>query len=102
MIKKIFTLLLLSVLVCGFPLSASAVNAFEAVENEFEQVNVSVTGSSLHVTGANGDVLYIYNVAGVRVWSARVEGSDRTYQLNLPKGCYIVKVGKTVRKISIR
>ena len=34
--------------------------------------------------------------------SFRVEGFDKRFELNLPKGCYIVKVGKTVRKISIR
>ncbi|MDD3387351.1 MAG: secretion protein, partial [Prevotella sp.] len=29
-------------------------------------------------------------------------GADKSYNLNLPKGCYIVKVGKVVRKVSIR
>ena len=47
-------------------------------------------------------MLYIYNVAGVRVMSFKVEGPDKRYELNLQKGCYIVKVGKVVRKISIR
>ena len=41
-------------------------------------------------------------MAGVKVMSIKVEGQDKKYELNLPKGCYIVKVGKTVRKISIR
>lgn len=45
---------------------------------------------------------YIYNVAGVLVQSFKVEGFERRYDLNLPKGCYIIKVGKTVRKISVR
>jgi len=31
-----------------------------------------------------------------------VEGQDKRFDLNLPKGCYIVKVGKVVRKISIK
>lgn len=34
--------------------------------------------------------------------SIKVEGADKYYELNLPKGCYIVKVGKVVRKISIK
>ena len=58
--------------------------------------------SVLHITGANGLVMQIYNVAGVRVMSVKVEGPDKRFELNLPKGCYIVKVGKVVRKISIR
>ena len=31
-----------------------------------------------------------------------VDGYEKSYTLNLPKGCYIVKIGKTVRKITIR
>lgn len=56
----------------------------------------------LHVTGAAGLDLKVYNVTGVLVKSLRVDSDDKRYDLNLPKGCYIVKVGKTVRKISIR
>ena len=41
-------------------------------------------------------------MAGVRVMSVKVEGADKRIELNLPKGCYIVKVGKLVRKISIQ
>ena len=46
-------------------------------------------------------MMQIYNVAGVRVMTVKIDSSDKTYNLNLPKGCYIVKVGKIVRKISI-
>ena len=34
--------------------------------------------------------------------NVRVDGSDKHYTLSFPRGCYIVKVGKVVRKISIR
>lgn len=54
------------------------------------------------MTGANGEMLYVYNVAGVRVKSVKVDGDDKRFEMNLPKGCYILKVGKTVRKVSIR
>lgn len=47
-------------------------------------------------------MLYIYNVAGVKIMSIKIDSSDRYYDLNLPKGCYIVKVGKVVRKISVK
>ena len=56
----------------------------------------------MRVTGANGQVLYVYNVAGVRIQSVKVEGSDKHLDLNLKKGCYILKVGKTVRKVSLK
>ncbi|MCD8210981.1 MAG: T9SS type A sorting domain-containing protein, partial [Prevotella sp.] len=65
-------------------------------------IYVTVNSSKLHVTGASGQTLYIYNVAGVCVMSMKIDGADREYDLSLTKGCYIVKVGKTVRKIFIK
>ena len=84
------------------PLCANAHQAIEIIDNDFQTVSISVSESVLHVAGANGQTLEIFNVAGVKVMSIKVEGQDKKYELNLPKGCYIVKVGKTVRKISIR
>ncbi|MDY6230301.1 MAG: T9SS type A sorting domain-containing protein [Prevotella sp.] len=86
----------------GVPVVSYSFSAIEIVENDFQTIAVSINESTLHVTGANGQTLYIYNVAGVRVMSIKVEGADKYYELNLPKGCYIVKVGKVVRKISIK
>ena len=40
-------------------------------------------------------------VAGVCVMTLRVDSNDKRFDLNLAKGCYIVKVGRTVRKVSI-
>ncbi|MCD8296761.1 MAG: T9SS type A sorting domain-containing protein [Prevotella sp.] len=76
--------------------------AIEIIDNDFQEILVSVNASKLHVVGANGETLYIYNVAGVCVMSIKVDSTDRYYDLNLSRGCYIVKVGKTVRKISIK
>lgn len=85
------------------PQTVKAASAIEIIDNETQQVAISISSEGvLHVTGASGQTLYIYNVTGVRVMSVKVDGADKNYNLNLPKGCYIVKVGKTVRKISIR
>ncbi len=100
--KSILSLILSALLVAGAPISVAAYNAIEIVENDFQSINVTLNETTLHVTGANGQTLYIYNVAGVRVMSIKVEGQDKRIELNLPKGCYIVKVGKVVRKISIK
>lgn len=84
-------------------MTLSATSAVEIVDNDFQAVAISVNSESvLRVTGAAGETLYIYNVTGVRVMSVKVDGADKSYNLNLPKGCYIVKVGKVARKISIR
>ena len=102
--KKIFTCVVVAILGMAVPIQIQARNTIEIYEEQdFDDVNISVVNeSTLHVTGASGQVLYVYNVAGICVKSFRVDSNDKRYELNLPKGCYIVKVGKVVRKISIR
>ena len=100
--KGLLTILFSMTLMMGLPLCATANQTIEIVENDFQTVSISVSESVLHVANANGMTLEIFNVAGVKVMSIKVEGQEKKYELNLPKGCYIVKVGKTVRKISIR
>jgi len=102
MTKNILIITLASVLAFACPVVSNASPSVEIIENDFNTVTISIRESTLYVTGANGEMLEIYNVAGMRVMSIKVEGADRHYELNLPKGCYIVKVGKTVRKISIK
>lgn len=95
-----------AILLCGGLGFTQTVSASESgimlVETDFSDISVYLQGSTLHVSGAAGQNLYIYNITGVRVMGIKVDGSDKSYNLNLPKGCYIVKVGNVVRKISIR
>ena len=100
--KGLLTIIFSMTLMMATPLCANANHAIEIIDNDFQSVSISVSESVLHVAGANGQILEIFNVAGVKVMSIKVEGADKRYELNLPKGCYIVKVGKVVRKISIR
>lgn len=100
--SKLFTIPFILTVLFIVPTVSYAENAIEIIDNDYQNVSISVNASNIHVTGANGQTMYIYNVAGVRVMSIKIEGSDRHYDLNLPKGCYIVKIGKTVRKISIK
>ena len=101
MTKYIYTILLISMIIAT-PTTAYA----EPVTDEMEHMqtpNVTVVeGSQLRVTNGNGQTLRVYNVTGVQVRVFKVDGMDKCYDLNLPKGCYIIKIGKTVRKISIR
>ncbi|MBP5257334.1 MAG: T9SS type A sorting domain-containing protein [Prevotella sp.] len=100
--KRLIYSLFAAVLLCGMPAIVSAAPAIEIVDQDLQSPNVSVNQSTLHVSGANGQTLEIYNIAGVKVMSFKVEGADKKYELNLPKGCYIIKVGKVVRKVSIK
>lgn len=102
MIKRILLVSMAMVLLFGTPTISRAESAIEIIDNEFQNITISVQESVLRISGANGQVVQIYNVAGVLVKSIKVEGNDRRIELNLNKGCYIVKVGKVVRKISIK
>lgn len=102
MIHKILSITFAFALLIGSPIMMQASEGFEAIENEFQNVSISVSESVLHISGANGQVLQIYNVAGVCLMRVKIDSQDKHYELNYPKGCYIIKVGKTVRKISIR
>lgn len=86
-----------------FPLGLVSIAAETAVEiNDFgeDEIAISIHNNIIHVTGANGQMMYVYNVAGIRVAAIKVEGNDKQYSLNLARGCYIIKIGKTVRKVS--
>lgn len=100
--KNIFLLVLIGMFFIGEPTVSRANKAVEIIEKEFSTVSISIRDNTLYVANANGQQLFIYNVAGVRVVSVKVEGMEYRYDLNLPKGCYIVKVGNTVRKISLK
>lgn len=91
-----------SMLLGTIPLQVSAAANVEIIDNDFQQVSITVsTGGVLHISGANGQVLQVYNVLGVKVASIKVEGNDKRIELPLKSGCYIVKVGDVVRKISV-
>ena len=96
------TTFVLSMMFAAVTLQSHASSMVEIIDQDIQATTISVNTSTIHITGANGQVMEIYNIAGVKVMSVRVEGQDKRFDLNLPKGCYIVKVGKVVRKVSIK
>ena len=103
MTKYILTTIMMALLTLCAPVQVRANAAIEIIENDLQPTaaNITVNGGLIRVSGANGKIMYVYNLAGVRIHSIKVEGADRTYDLNLSKGCYIIKVGSTVRKVSL-
>lgn len=95
-------LILLSFLIMSVPTTLVAQTESESIENHLPAISMQVKGHTAHITGANGEMLEIFNLTGVKVFSVKIDSPDKQYTLNLPKGCYILKIGKFVRKISIR
>lgn len=64
-------------------------------------ISVYFSGITLRVTGASGYTLNVYSITGSRVLCQKIDSDDKSWNLNLLHGVYIVKVGNVVRKISI-
>ncbi|MBQ8969010.1 MAG: T9SS type A sorting domain-containing protein [Bacteroidaceae bacterium] len=101
MIKRL-QILVLSLLIAGAPVSLMAQVERDEIETELSAVSLSANGAKVHVSGAEGQTLEVYNLTGVKVTTIRIDSNDKALTLNLQRGCYILKVGKVVRKISIR
>lgn len=67
----------------------------------FSSINIFFSGTTLRVTGAGGYTLTVYSITGSRVMCQKIEGDDKSWNLNLTHGVYIVKVGNVVRKIAV-
>ena len=94
-------LILLSAVLLGAPVSAYAFTGHEGIEQPSSTISIEIKNKEIRVSGANGKKIEIYNLTGVSISTILIESNDATCPLNLPKGCYILKVGKVVRKISI-
>ena len=73
----------------------------EKNEPELSATSIVVKGSTLSVYNANGNILEIFSLTGTKVATIRIDSNEKTVDLSLKKGCYILKVNKVVRKISI-
>lgn len=100
--KKTLLAFPLAVLLLTTPMWTWAENVVETIELETIEVVISQHDNILRVVGANGQNAKIYDLAGVCVMAFKVEGSDYQHVLNLRKGCYIVKIGTTARKIFVK
>ncbi|MBR0202588.1 MAG: T9SS type A sorting domain-containing protein [Bacteroidaceae bacterium] len=102
--RKSFIILALLASFTALSVKASEVSDKEkdGIEAEVTPVTIVVSGAQVHVSGAEGQMLEVYNLAGVRVAVMKIDSEDKSMTLNLPKGCYILRVGNTARKVSIR
>lgn len=64
--------------------------------------SISYANGTLSVTGAEGQLLEVISLTGKCVMEERITSPAQRFELSIPKGCYIVKVGDVVRKVSVR
>lgn len=101
------TLLILSIsltLTLAMPTFVAAIPVAPGIE-EFvdEDISITVNGHVATVMGAQGQTLEVVSLTGRRVMTVKIESPAQKVELNnIPKGCYILKIGKVVRKVSVR
>lgn len=108
--KTIIITVLVAITIGVLPTKASN---FEAVADngqtmvEENRISVNVQGSSVLVNGAAGYTMEVVSLTGRPVIKIKVENNSQRVDLNVNKGCYIVKIenqAKTktfVRKVTI-
>ena len=67
-----------------------------------EEITISVNGQWVVINGAQGQTLEVVSLTGRRVLTLKIESPAQRVELNVPKGCYILKIGKVVRKVAIQ
>ena len=102
--KKLIITSTLALLFMGTPALAMPMVMEMGVAEQIEerQPVISVNGNTVNVQGASGMTLEVVSLTGRAVAQYKIEGPAQRVELNLPKGCYILKVGKVVRKVTVR
>lgn len=100
------SILILSLAIVPASLYATPETPVSATEAEsaflnMSEVNITVKGRTVQILNATGETLEVYNVLGVRVATYKIDTADKSITLTLGKGCYILRVGKATRKISL-
>ena len=104
MMRKLLHISAILALLLVSPVSASAAPNYEAGVLEYRDLEPSVTYAQgiLYVNGGEGKTLEVISLTGRKVMEEQIDSPAQKFELNIPKGCYIVKVGNVVRKISVR
>jgi hypothetical protein len=99
--KKIL-LIILPLMLAFAPTSAMETADNDNIENNMSAVTFVVSGNTVRISGTNGEDIEVFNLTGVKITTIKTDTTGKTFTVNLQKGCYLLKIGKVVRKISIR
>jgi len=95
----------MAMILLAAPVKAAPVEAesysVSAAAPDVQDINVTVSGSNIRVTGAAKQTLVVYYITGTKAASFAIDSDDQTFSTSLGKGVYLCKIGKYVRKVSI-
>lgn len=82
-------------------LKASEMTDYAIEQAIDEEITIAINGQSVTISGAQGQTLEVISLTGRKVMTVKIESPAQRIDLNVPKGCYILKIGKFVRKVSL-
>ena len=82
-------------------LKASEMADYAIAQAIDEEITIAINGQSVTISGAQGQTLEVISLTGRKVMTVKIESPAQRIDLNVPKGCYILKIGKFVRKVSL-
>lgn len=81
---------------------AAEVEMLQTEQTLDDDITISVNGQWVTITGAQGLTLEVVSLTGRQIKTIKIESPAQRIELNIPKGCYILKIGKVVRKVAVR
>lgn len=101
--KRLLTYSVAVAMLLAWPVSIMASEPEQAsVEQTIEDdITITVNGQWVVINGAQGKTLEVVSLTGRRVMTTKIESPAQRVELNVPKGCYILKIGKVVRKVTV-
>ena len=104
MTKRLLILSLAVSMMLSVPVLVKAAEA-EMLQTEQtldDDITISVNGQWVTVNGAQGLTLEVVSLTGRQIKTIKIESPAQRIELNIPKGCYILKIGNVVRKVAVR
>lgn len=104
MAKRLLTISFIIVMTMVAPVCALGVTytGYAGIEQIDESISITIRQQTAIISGAEGKRLEVVSLTGRPMLSIKIESSVQTVELNIPKGCYILKVGNVVRKVTIK
>ena len=101
--KRLLTYSVAVAMLFALPVSMMASEPEQvSVEQTIEDdITITVNGQWVVINGAQGKTLEVVSLTGRRVMTTKIESPAQHVELNVPKGCYILKIGKVVRKVTV-
>ena len=101
--KRLLTYSVAVAMLFALPVSMMASDPEQvSVEQTIEDdITITVNGQWVVINGAQGKTLEVVSLTGRRVMTTKIESPAQRVELNVPKGCYILKIGKVVRKVTV-